>query len=522
MQTMSIPSTLEPPGRLSLIWLIASSLILLALTSVPIDSLINLFHDDSFFYMVIARYHAAGLGYRFDGLNLTNGFHPLWLWLLSVIGSWISLTGEQGIRTVVAVQSVFSIGAALLYVRLLSKCQVGLWVQILFYLAYIALCTVADIGQESALYGFLVAVLLSLIFSTLQTQALRESQFFNSALVIVGGMIVLTRLDSVFLLGGIALALVLGPRVTAKRQALALSLGGALGIVATISFNYWVFGHAYSISSWLKSGFDLSKAQQLVIPGLLVRVVLILGLLGAAVWRYKKAGVFFHLQTLHARASTSFTSFAAQMTGCLLLAYGAYFTVLFLEVSALGSWYFNQALGLAIFFYALTLTKRNLASQSLLSLLPLWAALIIGAALLVMKLMWGYSSAATKQMGEWLNRHTEPKAIIFQRDGAGAVSYFAQRNIINGDGLVNNMQYQVMLRSGRLCEYLKEQGVQYIVSNTSVNTANLIQDYIFLWTKGLSSIPLTNTIPSAAVYTTSALPHYRLFRIEDAGTGCNR
>jgi len=196
-------------------------------------------------------------------------------------------------------------------------------------------------------------------------------------------------------------------------------------------------------------------------------------------------------------------------------------------VSALGSWYFNQALGLSLFLYALSyqdhpeLLLRNAQKPvHFISFLPLVFALAIGASLFSSKWMWARSSDATLEMGQWLAANTQPSDVIFQRDGAGAVSYFAQRPIINGDGLVNNMQYQVMLRSGRLCDYLKDQQVQYLVSNTFVNSSGLVQDYIFLWTKDLVSLPLTNVSSSDALYSTQANPQYRVFRLTEAGTGC--
>ena len=38
--------------------------------------------DDSFYYSQIARQVAMGHGFTFDGLHRTNGFQPLWLFLL--------------------------------------------------------------------------------------------------------------------------------------------------------------------------------------------------------------------------------------------------------------------------------------------------------------------------------------------------------------------------------------------------------------------------------------------------------
>jgi hypothetical protein len=509
----------NPSVRFSLLWLLASGLILAAITAAPITSLLNLFHDDSFFYMVIARNHAAGLGYSFDGLNMTNGFHPLWLWTLSSLGSLIALTGDQGIRVVVALQTILSLSAALMYVRLLGRYAVSSLIQGLFFLAYLFLCTLADIGQESALYSFLVALIISILFDGRKSGEAKASFLQCLALMLLAMLTVLARLDCVFLLGGIALALIL---VRRKAEAFVLLLGMTMGLAGVFGFNYLVFGHGYSISSWLKSGFDLNKALQILIPGLLVRVGLVYLLLAGALWQLKRVDAFNGL-----RSNLSKVSFATLVTLCVFLAFSAYFAVLFLEVSALGSWYFNQALGLSLFLYALSyqdhreLLLRNAQKPvHFISFLPLVFALVIGAALFSSKWMWARSSDATLEMGQWLAANTQPSDVIFQRDGAGAVSYFAQRPIINGDGLVNNMQYQVMLRSGRLCDYLKDQQVQYLVSNTFVNTSGLVQDYIFLWTKGLVSLPLTNVSSSDALYSTQANPQYRVFRLTEAGTGC--
>lgn len=464
--------------------------------------------------MVIARNHAAGLGYSFDGLNATNGFHLLWLWTLSYWGSVITLTGDQGIRVVVALQTLLSLSAALIYVRILRAFKALVVVQILFFLAFVFLCTLADMGQESALFSFLVALIVMMIFDVRAQTQIRVHWSRLVLLLILVVLTVLSRLDSVFLLGGITLALFLAKR---KPEALVVSLAMMLGLACTFSFNYLEFGHAYSISSWLKSGFDVSKALQLLIPGLLMRVAMVLLLLGSALWQLQKAHAFVGL-----RIAPSKLSFVALCTMSVTLAYSAYFGVLFLEVSALGSWYFNQALGLSAFLFALSCTCVSSRAHSRLSLIPLLVALAIGATLFVSKLFWAHSSDATREIGEWIYSHTDPKTVIFQRDGAGAVSYFAQRPIINGDGLVNNMHYQMMLRTGRLCDYLKEQSVQYVVSNTDVGATGQIQDYIFLWTKGMTSLPLTNVPPDLALYTTQTLPYYRIFRLSDAVRVCKK
>ena len=35
--------------------------------------------DDAFYYFKVAQNITEGLGSTFDGINLTNGYHPLWM-----------------------------------------------------------------------------------------------------------------------------------------------------------------------------------------------------------------------------------------------------------------------------------------------------------------------------------------------------------------------------------------------------------------------------------------------------------
>ena len=41
--------------------------------------------DDAYYYMRVAQNIGAGLGSRFDSLNTTNGYHPLWLAVISPV-----------------------------------------------------------------------------------------------------------------------------------------------------------------------------------------------------------------------------------------------------------------------------------------------------------------------------------------------------------------------------------------------------------------------------------------------------
>ena len=49
--------------------------------------LVSTFRDDAFYYFQIARNLGDGNGFTFDGVHQTNGFHPLWLFLITPIFS---------------------------------------------------------------------------------------------------------------------------------------------------------------------------------------------------------------------------------------------------------------------------------------------------------------------------------------------------------------------------------------------------------------------------------------------------
>ena len=40
-------------------------------------------HDDSYFYLQVAHNIAQGNGSTFHGITPTNGYHPLWLWMVT-------------------------------------------------------------------------------------------------------------------------------------------------------------------------------------------------------------------------------------------------------------------------------------------------------------------------------------------------------------------------------------------------------------------------------------------------------
>ena len=73
------------------------------------DNLMNWFlTDDAFYYFKTAQNIAEGNGITFDGVNPTNGFHPLWMIICVPIFALAKLNLFLPLRVVAIVQIVLN------------------------------------------------------------------------------------------------------------------------------------------------------------------------------------------------------------------------------------------------------------------------------------------------------------------------------------------------------------------------------------------------------------------------------
>ena len=84
------------------------------------------------------------------------------------------------------------------------------------------------------------------------------------------------------------------------------------------------------------------------------------------------------------------------------------------------------------------------------------------------------SRAARRASGS--RRTCPPDALLAMKD-SGIFSYFAQRRVMNLDGVANSFEYaQRRLRTGRLEEFVRSHGVEYVAQH-SVPAAVQTGDY---------------------------------------------
>ncbi len=88
----------------------------------PPARLLNWFQtDDAFYYFVTARNIAEGRGITFDGLSMTNGFHPLWMLICIPVFSLAKSDLYLPLRIVVMILGLLNAATGILLYRFFKK-----------------------------------------------------------------------------------------------------------------------------------------------------------------------------------------------------------------------------------------------------------------------------------------------------------------------------------------------------------------------------------------------------------------
>jgi len=213
--------------------------------------------DDFFYYAQVARNLAFHGSSTFDGTHLTNGYHPLWLVVLTVVTKIFDTGGLLGCT------SAFPIAMAL------ETVQLGLVVAIAYFVFRIARlfcgfevsCAVQLLGVTGSLMilrgGMEAGLTMAIAFGMLWYR-LRPGFTWTRGTALLYGLLassmVLSRLDTVLLLALLFFFDVL-PQGKPKRVQMELCgffLLGLLPIAFYLGVNQWIFGAMMPVSGTAK------------------------------------------------------------------------------------------------------------------------------------------------------------------------------------------------------------------------------------------------------------------------------
>jgi 4-amino-4-deoxy-L-arabinose transferase-like glycosyltransferase len=425
--------------------------------------------DDAYYYLQIARNIAAGHGASFDGETLTNGFHPLWLLLVTPL-HWLGDDSERVLHLALSLAALLGTATVLLVyaiVRLLTESRGAALIAAAFSALHPYLIVESVNGLETALSVFTLA-LISWIFLRL---ALRPAQIGPRAAIGLGaaaGVMMLARTDTVFVFGAILLYLLVRGR-DADRLRVPLVAGG----VATLLVAPWLiwnlarFGSIVQVSSLALA--EPLREQVLAVHGDDLAAVL------QRSWEVTRATFFeraVHLYFVPRGSSVlpffgavaallavlHFTSPASERRRtrqrvALLMVPGAGMHLALLHHVAVA--HLERAVGLA------PIRWRRAAIVALYVLVVVGFGGVFGPQ---QREHWVPPSPHRLQQLEaarWIERHTPDDARIGAFN-AGLLGYFGGRTVVNLDGAVNADAYRAQ-REGWLMDYIVSKRIDSLV-----------------------------------------------------------
>jgi len=166
-----------------------------------VNNIIRWFNiDDGFFYFKVARNAANGFGFTFDGINRTNGFHPLWMAVCIAVFSIVKSDLILPLRIFIIIAGVLN-GLSVIYLfRILSRI-LSHWIAITLAVLWAVIPSIAKITTMQGMETGLSLFLLLLLIERAQKWFLQDTRPTYSQLFLFGlvaALALLARLDNLF------------------------------------------------------------------------------------------------------------------------------------------------------------------------------------------------------------------------------------------------------------------------------------------------------------------------------------
>lgn len=440
----------------------------------------NTIPDDSFYYFQIARNITEGLGSTFDGVNPTNGYHPLWMLVLLPLYALFSqpiVLDVAPIHAALAVSAVFNALLGFVLLAIMGRYTDSPWIKavalgVWFFNPY---------NQYHVVDGLETALSLLCIATFLWVALRFKERPSDGNLALVGisaGLMMLARLDNVFYFVMFLLWLVYDRGLyKSVRPILFVGVIATLVVSPWLLFNYLVFGMLFTSASvaYTIVNHEIIKQDN-----------------GASLFQQLKAVVYMTDYSLRSflvpntGAPSVFLVVLGAAAGFLLSAkaytkdlvrhvpleifvFGGFVLVFFVNAGIRWSpreWYFaalNLFIALGVAWLLQKLRERDM--------LPPFV--VVGFCFLTLALFFinwekslrdSYNTAdSIFEATLWMNDNLPADASIGAFN-AGIVAYFSTHRVINLDGLVNNRAYEA-IRDRRVWQYVKDEKIDFLADN---------------------------------------------------------
>lgn len=422
----------------------------------PLSLLIT---DDSYFYSQIAYKISTIHRSTFDGITDTSGYHLLWMGMISTLSFVVESLGlakDAHLIAHVSFSLLLVISSTMFFLR-----------GIVPRLAFILYALFGYLGLEVNLLIFLVLMLYTTLVSRVEGGKLCLLPLISMILI------PLTRIDAVVILIPLLVILLIGRE---GRLVLHLTAALLIGCLAHFAILYILHGEFLTTSSFLKAAVRMNSDIPLLRQA-------ISNLSGVAIGREGSA-VMARFWTIALLASISL-SFALYIpytqksrTAIGIIVGAILFILMHLVTGAAKSWYF--VIPMCLLLYTATDLRERARPDGRAS----WKYIGLSSALSVLLVVTSLSIIASKTDRELkvqpvrvaalefirsLDKVLPPNTRIFQVDLTGAVAFHSNQIIINGDGLVNSMEYVRHLVTDEIDRnYLDEMGICHLIGTRGV------------------------------------------------------
>lgn len=437
------------------------------------QELLRFFPDDAFYYLQTAANFASHGAITFDGINETNGFHPLYFIVVSILAR---IFGKSNLLyAAFAVHALCIFLSAILIVRSTKALPLWLSAGLLTFLCAPSLWVYVwlSAGMESGLVLLATALVFAALKKCFESDFASELQCagFGSALA----MLLLARLDMIICAAPLIACIGLrfmrvvygrqGSLQAARPYLLALGIPlfscGAFMIVS-----FMTFGHIMPVSAVVKnifffpfrmswdactSGGNPIIASILLLPLALALLVLCRFLIGLRRCQWQ----------------ASFLSLVLLGAGVVL-----YYLYLFFFASNFFRWYFTfplafAAIALTCILHAFTDKLQRLRPTVTMEYSVIVATVAAGIIFTAIFFEGRNRPQSVQQclyeVARQIDARLDKESVVGTYD-AGTVGFFSGRRVVNLDGLANNYDYLFSYLVPRhFYEYFKKQGISHFL-----------------------------------------------------------
>lgn len=165
--------------------------------------------DDAYYYFKVAQNIGEGHGSTFDGINPTNGYHPLWVLICVPIFAFARVDLILPLRILLLVMGALSAVTAILIYHLIGKifsAAVGAVAALYWVFSFDVLNIVYRPGLETGIAAFFIVLLVYKLYAFEKSwRVTKVSRRQIAILAVIAALTMFSRLDLVFLAGMIGL-----------------------------------------------------------------------------------------------------------------------------------------------------------------------------------------------------------------------------------------------------------------------------------------------------------------------------